>query len=139
MGTAGAKVEQLETNVEGTVTMGRTPVAITIGNASNPTLARWDGEIEVTHPSFGRQTIRLSYRQSPSGRWRGTMYYFSLFGSDGLATWSQLRPQFESARVRQLHPGEERLRAAVGGLQARRQLQHLALSGDDPVDPDRIL
>ncbi len=105
VGTAGAKVEQLETNVEGTVTMGRTPVAITIGNASNPTLARWDGEIEVTHPSFGRQTIRLSYRQSPSGRWRGTMYYFSLFGSDGLATWSQLRPhssQLESANFTQV-------------------------------------
>ncbi len=99
VGSATSKVQELEVKVEGSTGPRASQALITFSHANNPNYPQWEGTIEITHPQLGRKTINLSYRESPGGRWRGNMYYFSLFGSDGLDTWTQLRP-----RASQLDP-----------------------------------
>lgn len=58
--------------------------------AGNPTLLRWDGRIQVEHPTLGNKPVTLAYRSSPEGRWSGTMYFYSSFSTTGLDAWRTL-------------------------------------------------
>ncbi|MFO0726358.1 MAG: hypothetical protein U1E65_21410 [Myxococcota bacterium] len=99
VGATTMATQELEVTLDAPVGNTPTTAIITLDHASNPNYAVWEGTIQVSNPSLGQQTINLSYRSTPSGRWRGSMYYFNLFGSDGLNTWANLRP-----RTQQLDP-----------------------------------
>ncbi len=49
---------------------------------------RWDGVLEVRSDGLGVQLVTLNYSESPEGRWRGKVYYFSTFADDGLEAWA---------------------------------------------------
>lgn len=74
-------------------------VELELSQAGNPQLNRWDGVVEVSHAALGATPLTLTYRASPSGRWAGTMYFFSTFSTTGLDGWlalsrdAQLLPQ----------------------------------------------
>ena len=48
---------------------------------------RWDGIIDVSHPTYGIRELTLRYAERPEGRWEGSIYYFGNFEETGLAQW----------------------------------------------------
>jgi hypothetical protein len=64
--------------------------ALTVTVTDTPNAAgwsRWEGELEVRHPTLGNKRIRLGYQASADGRWTGTMHYFASFPKGSLSEW----------------------------------------------------
>ncbi len=57
--------------------------------------ARWEGELEVRHPSLGDRLVRLAYQAAPDGRWTGRMYYFASFPDENLEQWRSGDPDVD--------------------------------------------
>ena len=73
---------------------------IEIGAAAGVNAPRWDGRLEVIHPTLGNRTITLSYSEKPEGRWHGRVYYFATFGDRDLAPW--MADRTNSDKVKQV-------------------------------------
>jgi len=86
MGPIGtvSKVQDFEV----TLTAGD-EAAIDIAFDGSSNVTRWDGRIDVVHPTLGVKSITLTYSERPDGRWNGNVYYFASFGDVGLADWVQ--------------------------------------------------
>ncbi|HCF59496.1 MAG TPA: hypothetical protein DFS52_16065, partial [Myxococcales bacterium] len=92
-GVSAERVQQLSVDVDGKASgTASNRKTITLQHANNSTLARWEGVLEISAPNLGRRLVRLSYRESPAGRWQGRMHYFSMFNREGLAVWQRLAP-----------------------------------------------
>lgn len=62
-------------------------VELTFATAANPTLAQWEGRIEVESAVLGRKLLHLSYVSRPEGQWTGKMYSFANFADSHLSDW----------------------------------------------------
>ncbi|WP_373046645.1 hypothetical protein [Vulgatibacter sp.] len=71
---------------------------IRLAGGDNPALDRWDGTIDVQHPTSGVRSLYLSFARSPEGQWAGTMYYVANFPDGGLDAW--LRNRDDRAALR---------------------------------------
>ncbi len=60
---------------------------ITVSEAANPVLPRWDGMLAVQSATMGNQDVEVSYASRPDGAWSGSMFYFASFRDKGLAEW----------------------------------------------------
>lgn len=69
-----------------------------LAGPDNPTLDRWDGWLEVSHPEAGIREVYLSWNRSPEGQWSGTLYYLANFPESGLESW--LRNRDDRAALR---------------------------------------
>lgn len=53
---------------------------------------RWEGEIAILaaedHAKMAPKLLFLNAKGSPTGRWAGTAYYFTSFGTNGLEEWT---------------------------------------------------
>jgi len=65
-------------------------VTIEIGDADQVAGVRWDGVLEVLHPSLNGARITLGYTETPAGAWTGSAYYFGSFGTADLDAWAAL-------------------------------------------------
>lgn len=83
----GEQVEETTVTADG----GGGQVSIEISAAGDGPAPRWDGIIEVVHVRYGTRTISMSYSETPSGRWSGTMYYFATFRDQYLDDWRKNR------------------------------------------------
>ncbi len=63
---------------------------IEFGGADEVAGVRWQGVVEVLHPSLNGARVTLSYTEVPEGVWTGSVYYFGSFGTADLDTWSAL-------------------------------------------------
>lgn len=66
-------------------------VTLTLANAANSTLPRWEGVIEISNPQLGARRVDLTYLERPEGQWHGTMTYFANFPDSGLDAWAHDR------------------------------------------------
>ncbi|NOK11752.1 hypothetical protein [Corallococcus exercitus] len=60
---------------------------ILVDGARNPTLARWDGILEISNQELGVRQVNLAYSEKPDGRWVGKMYYFTSFDEAKISQW----------------------------------------------------
>lgn len=78
------KVQDLKITVPGN---GGTAV-VTISQAGQANVPRWEGTLEVTNTKLGTQTVQMGYVESPNGRWVGQIHYLANFNDAGLDAWA---------------------------------------------------
>jgi hypothetical protein len=81
--SAPAAVQELTVFVDGNGGTGE----IRLANAANASLSRWEGRIEISNATLGRQVVTLGYVSRPEGHWSGKMHYFGAFGDQNLDAW----------------------------------------------------
>ena len=85
-------------NMQAVAVPANSAVTVTLSNAANPTLSRYDGVITVSSPTLGKRDIGLSYVGTAQGQWAGTVYFLSNFGEAGLANWVKNRDDQNALR-----------------------------------------
>jgi hypothetical protein len=84
MGEVGAEALGDEYMVE--ILPGET-VTVSVTEAFNETIDRWEGRIVVVNDRLGEHPIRLEYSTQPEGQWSGSIYYFINFDDADIDNW----------------------------------------------------
>jgi hypothetical protein len=84
MGELGAEALGDEYTVE--VLPGET-VSVSVTEAFNETIDRWEGRIVVVNDRLGEHPINLTYSTRPDGQWSGSIHYFINFDDADIDNW----------------------------------------------------
>ena len=70
---------------------GSNQAGFIIADVENPTLARWQGLLEITSVELGSRQISLRYTGSASGRWQGQMVFLANFPANNMDAFLRVR------------------------------------------------
>ncbi|MCA9524829.1 MAG: hypothetical protein KC549_00855, partial [Myxococcales bacterium] len=85
LGQEPARVQRLEV----TLAPGA-EATVVVSGADGIDATRWQGVLELVHPTLNRGRLSLEYAESPAGQWTGTVYYFASFGTHSVDMWAAL-------------------------------------------------